>query len=338
MKRAKQLFDRIPERNNLLLAVQRALRGKRSKADAIDYIANMDENLNTLAGQIRCGDVATGAAIQFTIYDPKERLITAPCFSERVMHHAIMNVCEPAFEQRLIHHSYACRVGKGQFAALDAAATFARKHTWFLKMDVRKYFDSIPKAQLVTGLQRVFAEPRVVRLFTAVLHGHQPGQDRGLPIGSLISQHCANFYLNTVDRHVTQKEGLGAYVRYMDDFVVWSQDKGRLVELGEILRGVLASIGLQFKATPWLNRTTHGMDFLGHRVYHDRVTLNRRSRVRFTQRIRSVMADWAAGVIPEIDAQKRSVALCAFTQHFSDASFRNRGMEDSGGVPMGPTA
>lgn len=125
MKSAKGLFDRIPQRENLLLASQKALRGKRRKVDARTFVAGLEENLNRLGQEIRTGQISSGVCSQFTIYDPKERLITAPCFAERVLHHAIMNVCEPAFERRLIHHSYACRKGKGQFAVLAAASVSA---------------------------------------------------------------------------------------------------------------------------------------------------------------------------------------------------------------------
>jgi RNA-directed DNA polymerase len=337
MRRAKRLFDQIPERENLVLAVQKALRGKRSKGDARAFVARLDENLNALAEQLRSGRVRVGRATQFTIYDPKERLITAPCFAERVLHHAVMNVCEPAFEKRLIFHSYACRKGKGHFAALEAARRFAAGHAWFLKMDLRKYFDSIPKALLLERLGRVFAEKRLLDLFESILLAYRPGEACGLPIGSLISQHGANLYLDAVDRHVTERLGCGANVRYMDDFVVWGQDKERLKRVGRELGDVLETLGLQFKQEPYLNRTTHGMDFLGHRVFQRRVMLNRRSRARFVNRLRGVVDDLERGVTSEAQAQCRSTALCVFTRHFSSAGFRRRALVAFGCAPLAPT-
>jgi RNA-directed DNA polymerase len=338
MRRAKRLFDQIPERDNLLLAVQKALRGKRSKGDARAFVARLDENLNALAEQLRSGQVQVGRATQFTIYDPKERLITAPCFAERVLHHAVMNVCEPEFEKRLIFHSYACRKGKGQFAALAAARRFAAGHGWFLKMDVRKYFDSIPKALLLERLGRVFAEKRLLDLFESILLAYRPGEACGLPIGSLISQHCANLYLDAVDRHVTERLGCGAYVRYMDDFVVWGKDKRHLLAVRREMEVVLESQGLVFKQEPFLNRTGHGMDFLGHRVLAGGVGLNRRSRVRFKAKLKGVEAALNAGEMTEGEAQTRMTALCAFTERFGGASFRRRAMVGIGSALLAPTA
>lgn len=338
MRRAKQLFDRIPERANLLLAVQKALRGKRSKGDAKSYIARLDENLNDLAGQLRSGDVKVGVCTEFTIYDPKERLITAPCFAERVLHHAIMNVCEPEFENRFIHHTYACRRGKGQFAALAAASRFAGGREWFLKSDVRKYFESVPKAGLMNRLDRVFAEDRLLELFSKILHAHRSGDERGLPIGSLISQHCANLYLDPIDRHATSVIHCGSYVRYMDDFVAWSDRKDDLKTMRSALGAELERLGLQFKIEPFLNRTRHGMDFLGHRIFSDRVILNRRSRLRFTERLNHLNADLVAGRVDEREAQFRAEALCAFTEPYGGATFRRRAMFEHGCVPQARTA
>jgi RNA-directed DNA polymerase len=338
MRRAKQLFDQILERSNLESAVLKALRGKRRKADARAYLARLDENLDQLAEHLRTGTVRVGVCTEFTIHDPKERLITAPCFAERVLHHAIMNICEPEFERRLIHHSYACRRGKGQFAAIAAARKFAGANEWFLKADVRKYFESIPKAGVMRRLVGVFAETELLELFSQILHAHRPGSASGLPIGSLISQHCANLYLDPIDRHVTAALRCGAYVRYMDDFVVWSDRKEILKSVRSTLGEQLALLGLQYKGEPFLNRTRHGMDFLGHRVYDTRVTLNRSSRRRFIHRMRGLVADLRGGCLSEAEAQSRATALCAFTEHFGGASFRRGAMVRDGCQPEARTA
>jgi hypothetical protein len=107
MKRAGKLFDAIAAWENLRQATAKALRGKRSKTDARAFVANLDANLKRLRDQLLSNDVRLGRFHQFTIHDPKERLITAPCFEERVLHHAILNVCEPVFERWLIFDTYA---------------------------------------------------------------------------------------------------------------------------------------------------------------------------------------------------------------------------------------
>jgi len=118
MKRMGNLFERIVERDNLRLAFSKALRGKRDRLDARAFASTLDENLRRAADDVASGTFPLGRCRQFVIHDPKERVITAPCFAERVLHHAIMNVCEPVFERWLIHDTYACRIGRGRVAAV----------------------------------------------------------------------------------------------------------------------------------------------------------------------------------------------------------------------------
>ena len=131
------LLPRIVERENLRWAVYRALRGKRDRPDARAFVADLESKLRRMADEVWSGTIPLGRSTQFTIHDPKKRIITAPCFAERVLHHAIMNVCEPVFERFLIDDTYACRIGKGRVAALHRAVprvgSFARmcyKNLW----------------------------------------------------------------------------------------------------------------------------------------------------------------------------------------------------------------
>lgn len=142
MKRASGLWEAILDRDNLRLAVHKALRGKRSRDEVRVYLAALDSRIDEMAVQLRDGTFPVGRCHQFIRHDPKERLITAPCFAERVMHHALMNVCEPVFERLLIPDTYACRQGKGRDRALARARHYADRFGWFLKLDIRKYFDS----------------------------------------------------------------------------------------------------------------------------------------------------------------------------------------------------
>ena len=136
-------MERVLDRENLREAYARAARGKRTKRDAAAFGERLEENLAELASELAAGTYEVGPYHQFTIFDPKERTITAPCFRDRVLHHALTLVCEPVFERFLIADTFACRRGKGREAAVERARYFARRYPWFLKLDVRKYFDSI---------------------------------------------------------------------------------------------------------------------------------------------------------------------------------------------------
>jgi hypothetical protein len=325
MKRVGNLFEAIPERENLRLAVCRALRGKRASPEARLFTANLEQNLKRMAEELHAGTIEVGRFHQFVIYDPKERIITAPCFRERVLHHAIINVCEPHFERWLIPDSYACRKNKGRVKALERAGEYARQYGWFLKLDIRKYFDSVPHDRLLGRLAQRFKDRRLLELFARIVRSFRGNIGCGLPIGSLTSQHFANFYLGWFDRYAKEQLRIPGYVRYMDDMAFWSNDKEdlkRALSCGEVY--LREELGLALKPSPYLNRTTHGMEFLGCRVFAHHRTLNRRSRVRFRRRLGRLEDSYHAGVIDEHQLQAQATSLVAFTRSAGVSSWRFR--------------
>lgn len=330
MKRATGLFDQIHQLENLRIATARAMRGKRARLEVRRFLARLDENLMDLSLRIREGNLVLGELNQFVIHDPKKRLISAPCFRERVLHHAVMNVCEPVLEAFAIRDSYACRVGGGQFAALARARHFSRRTGYFLKLDVRRYFESIPKVVLITKLERRFRERRLVSLLENIVRSFEPEIPHGLPIGSLTSQHFANFYLGFLDRFVKEHLRIRGYVRYMDDFVLWHDDRallhgvaGSLAEFSDV------ELGLSLKP-PIINPVTTGMDFLGHRVFPDGIRLNRRSRRRYRIRVSRIMQEMDSGKITEREGQERLLSTTAFTSKATCATWRKRVLFGSG--------
>ncbi len=329
MKRARNLFERIPDWENLLDATHRALRGKRRRRDAQLFVADLEAELSRLTVELRSGTYCGSGFRQFVIHDPKRRVISAPPFRDRVAHHAIMNVCEPELERFQIHHSYACRVGKGTRAALHAAQSMARRHPegFWMKMDIRAYFDSVSHARLLMLLERRFVEWDLLSLFRAVVQGFETSPGRGLPIGSLVSQHFANFYLAHLDHEVTRRMGFGDYVRYMDDFVIWHRDKAQLREAGRHTADFLArELDLSLKRAPMLQRVALGMDFLGFRIFPNRLVPSRITKRRVRKKLARIDADHVQGRDPERLYQARLLAVFArlLWPEVSSRHFRER--------------
>ena len=191
MRRAGNLYVRICDPDNLREAFLKARRGKSSRPDVMAYVANLDANLADLRRRLENRDWAIGDYRYFTVFDPKERTICAAPFSERVLHHAVMNVCEPLFEKWQTDASHACRKGRGLDSALAAARRNARRNGWHLKLDVRKYFDSIPHDRLLGRHGRRFQDPDLMALFAAILDTYgirrpasAPSPDGGLETAS----------------------------------------------------------------------------------------------------------------------------------------------------------
>ncbi len=310
MRRILIRIEDVADRANLVEAFRLASRGKRHRPDQRAFAARLDAELDALRQGILVGDLPLGQARRFLIHDPKRRAIHAPVFRERVLHHALMRPLAPVLERRLCDHSYACRAGGGQFAALDTAQRRAIAHPWFLKLDVRSYFDSIPHDGVLARLARVVKGAAVLALVERIVRSHGRA-GRGLPIGALTSQHLANLYLEPLDRLVQEELGAGGYVRYMDDLLLWGECPWQLARWHRALVAGAADLGLAFKP-PQIARSAAGMDALGWRVYPGWRRLDRRSRRRLTRRWRALDTAWVLGGISEADASERMGAALAW--------------------------
>jgi hypothetical protein len=241
------------------------------------------------------------------------------------LHHAVINVCEPVFERWLIADTFACRRGKGRLAALHRARQFAGRFSFFLKMDIRQYFASISHEILGARLERLFQDRRLLALLHRIIASFDSAPGRGLPIGSLTSQHFANFYLGWFDRFAKESLRCRGYVRYMDDMALWAETAWELKDrLAAATTYLKEDLGLLLKPDPYINRVGHGMDFLGCRVFPEYTILNRRSRVRFQRKLRRLEAAHLAGRLDEQSLQQRSLALIAFTRTPGLSSWRFR--------------
>jgi len=151
VKTYKNLYPELITFENLYLAYRQARKGKRSKAPVADFELNYEPNLLNLQEELRSLTYKPGAYHNFTIYEPKQRLVSAAPFRDRVVHHALCRVIEPIWEARFHYHSYACRVGKGTHAALDQAHQWVRRYPYVFHGDIVKYFPSIDH-QILMGL------------------------------------------------------------------------------------------------------------------------------------------------------------------------------------------
>lgn len=313
MKRAGNLLGRIAEPENLRLAYLKAARGKRGKAEAIQFAARLDENLRALRGQILAVEPDVGHYHFFTVHEPKERTICAASFPERVLQHALMNVCEPVWERFAIFDSYACRTGKGLHRAVRRAQEFASRFPWHLKLDIRKYFDSIPHEPLLRLLERRIKDKAVLRMVAAIVGTYSAAPGRGLPIGNLLSQHLANFYLGHLDHWIKETLRVRGYVRYMDDFILWADDKAGLQGHLKAICGFLAvELQLDLKDNVQLNRSARGVPFLGFRIFPRRLTLGPHARRRFARKVCGYEKEYLEGNWSEADLQRHAGALLSY--------------------------
>jgi len=230
VKREQELFEQIACFKNLLFASKKAFRRKQNKGVVQEFCFDLEYELLGLKQELTQGTYKPRSYRTFEVREPKVRKICSSHFRDRVVHHAICNILEPIFEKRLISDTYACRVGRGLHVAVKRCQFFTTKNTYFLKCDIRKFFETIDHGVLKILLRRLIKDKRVLSLLDQVIDHAVPGYEisKGLPIGNLTSQHFANLYLGELDHFLKDRLRVKSYLRYMDDFFLFSQDKESL--------------------------------------------------------------------------------------------------------------
>lgn len=324
MKRASHLIEKIAETENLFFAFYKAAKTKHACAEVVEYTRNLDNNLKTLQTQLIAGNVPVGNYHYFKIYDPKERTICAASFNERVVHHAIMNVCHPFFEKHLIFDSYATRPGKGTYAALEKAKKAVKNYAWVAKLDIRKYFDNISHEVLKLKLRRLFKDDFLLKLFESIINSYCTMPGKGIPIGNLTSQYFANHYLSSADHFAKEHLQIPVYLRYMDDMLLFENDKEVLKRKVEnFCNYIETTMFLNFKPQ-FLHRTVKGLSFLGYKLLSGEVKLNSASKNRFKKKITMYYKLLNNYVWCQKKFSRHALPLIAFTDFAAAKSFRKK--------------
>ena len=333
MKRAGNLMSRIAHSDNLCEAFLRAARGKGDRREVQVYRENILERTSHLSEELLDGSFQWGDYHRFTIYDPKKRTICAAPFRDRVVMHAMMRICHPVFEQYQIYDSYASRIDKGVYKALDRVQQYARRYEWFLKLDFVHYFDSIDHKVMAAQLARLFKDPFLLQYLQAQLDGYEVSPGRGLPIGNLTSQYMANHYLSVGDHYLKEQLRVPAMVRYMDDIIIFAHTKEQLATYCHQYT-VYATEHLHLELHPPVcNRVARGVPFLGYVVYPSRVHLAQRSRHRFRRKLQALSSAYEDRQMDEQKYRERMTALYAFTLHADSFAFRRKILEQQGALP-----
>jgi len=324
MKRYGALLPQIVDYQNLRLAWLKALRGKRKSNGALLFSRNIDINIEKIKTRLQSDNPEWGNYRSFTITDPKERIISAAPFPVRVMHHAIMNILEPCFERQFIHHTYACRKGKGTHAAVLYAFHCGKAKGWFVKLDVRKYFDSIDHQVVKYQISRLIKDTKLLSHLTFLIDSYHTQPGKGLPIGNLTSQFFANLYLSGLDHYILEQLKPTGYVRYMDDFVLWSDSKSDLkFMLSKVEAYCLENLKLNLKPAI-LGQSTDGLPFLGFQIRSQGIYLLQKSKNRMKKGAIAIERELDSGLINENKAAERAISMTAAVLLARCRSFRGK--------------
>ncbi|UCD83479.1 MAG: RNA-dependent DNA polymerase [Deltaproteobacteria bacterium] len=340
-KTFKNIYPKITDFQNLLLAARRAQKGKRYRESTLIFNFDLEANLFRLQEQLKSKTYKHGPYKDFIVRDSKKRLISAAPYRDRVIHHAVINIIEPLFDRGFIHDTYACRRGKGTHAALFRYRHFLKRYKYVLKCDIRKYFQSIDHQILLQKLARKLSDRDTLLLLAEIIesrsfneqppHIYYPGDDlftpferkRGIPVGNLTSQFFANLYLNDFDHWIKEDLRAGAYIRYVDDFCIFGNEKSYLNELRSLIEEYLLGLRLSIhKGKSRVHTVKEGIEFLGFRHLPERARIRRENVRRFIARMKRMQNEYAEG---SISLSKVGASVNSWISHASYAdSYRLR--------------
>lgn len=300
-KRIGFLYEQLCDRELIRTAIIVGSRGKRKRRDVKCVMKDVDryvEKMYSIVSEHRFVPTPPKAK---HIIDPssgKERIISiVPFFPDGMMHQMLVMVMKDTLMRGMYPYSCASIPGHGTKYAADyvkRALKHRRKTKYCLKLDIRKFYPSIPIPHLMDELRHKIKDEQFLAIVEAVV---SQGADNGLGIGYYINQWLANFYLESLDHYITTLDGVNYYVRYMDDMVLLGTNKKKLHRAKSAIEMFLRErLNLQLKDN-WqvFPVDSRGIDFVGYRFYHDHITLRRRNFLKFVRQCRRIKKRIALG-------------------------------------------
>lgn len=339
-KTYKNLWNDLISFENLLLASQKAQKGKRFKSYTAQFNLNIEKELFKLQRELQDKAYTPGRYSEFIIYEPVKRLISAAPYRDRVVHHALCNIIEPIFERTFIYDTYANRKGKGTHRAIERFQAYMQKYKYVLKCDIKKYFPSIDHEILRDILQKKIADKGALWLIETIIKSSNLQESdcdyfeednlfipverrKGLPIGNLTSQFFGNVYLNGFDHFIKDELGCSAYLRYVDDFAVFCNDKNELWEIKARMDKYFQKLRLKLHSKKTrVFSVKNGCEFLGFYIYPHLRKVKKTNVRLFEKRLKGMQMAFKKGGITLDEIQKSVQGWIAHSCHANSYRLR----------------
>lgn len=295
------LLGQVATFENLMLAYKSCRKGKKETVGDQKFFTNYPERILEIQEQLLNGTYEWGQYREFYVIDPKKRLIMAAPFKDRIVHHAIYRIVSPFVEQDLTDAVCACRIGKGNRYAVLMLAQYLKENKnmttrYAIKLDVKQYFPSINHTVLFQELLSVLPDVSLAPLLWSVIVSHKKYAERGagIPIGNLTSQLFANFYLSAVDKKICDSLGLkykfekgssSFFIRYMDDFLIISDEKSLVCKTSKVAILHSHARGLDIPIYKRMHLSGDPIPFLGYLVSCNGITPLARNKRKIKRKL-----------------------------------------------------
>lgn len=351
MEKHTHVFERFATYDNMYDGYLLARKHKRYNDNVLEYSANLEENLIDSVNQLQWKTYEPGPLHPFYEYFPKVRLIHSAPFRDRVINCAAYNVLWPIYSKSFYEHSYGSVPGKGNLAAaLQLQAWLklvARKPgDWVIgKMDIAKFFFRVPVDVQMRELMRPLDDPDMAWFLDKAVHSD--GRPFGLPVdctdvttaerisgigmqvGSLISQTTANVVLTPLDHYIKRDLGVDYFIRCMDDMILLAPSKADAwVAIGAVDDFLRERLGLQLNQKTAVMPIDAGVEFVGRRVWPEKMELRRTTTLQMKQHLNYVQKHYATGELSYEYAHDVIVSYLGLMKHTNNDALREQVLED----------
>jgi retron-type reverse transcriptase len=200
---------------------------------------------------------------------------------------------------------------------------------YVLQADIAKYFPSIHHDTMMDILARTIRDKDVLWLCCMVIK--RSGFDyRGIPVGALTSQLFANIYLDQLDHYIKDDLGVKFYARYMDDFVIISNDKQQLRDLlGRIEQFLQDRLHLDLNPKTDIFPVSRGIDFCGYRVWPSHILPRKRIMKRARKALGLLARLCSSGRIPLSKYRDGIMSFLGYAKHCDSNDAVNHILQES---------
>lgn len=305
MKRAGNLFESWCNVENFYEALKEVKKGKTLHDTFIAFERKIARHIEDLVNEIKNGTYKPMPYRSFRVYEPKERIISAPHLRDRVVQHALMRVIKKPIDNRFIAQNFACRVGKGTHSCSKLLVKYLRNFEdgYCLKIDISKFFYEINREVLLSKIKRIIKCKKSLVVINKFVYDND--EIKGIPIGNLTSQLFANLMLNDLDHFIKRTLKCKYYLRYMDDMIILDNNKDKLHYIFKEVTQVIENSKLRLNPKSGIFQIKQGVDFVGYRTWKNKRLIRKQSLFRIRKSLKK-------------DCNKNRV--CSFLAHSKDTN------------------
>lgn len=261
-------FDRVISFDALHKGLRKSRRNVMWKDSVAGYTLDALKNTVKLREELLDGSYEISKYQRFMVYEPKKREIVATRFRDRQFQRSLCDlILYKDMTRGFIHDNCACQIGKGVDFALDRLEAHLRKYYrkhgrdgWVLKCDIHHFFPETPHESAKAAVRKRVKDDRAYAAAARIIDSF--GGDRGIGLGSQVSQLVELAVLDDIDHYIKERLRIRHYIRYMDDFILIHEDREVLENALEVIRAMVEDLGLQLNKKTQIFPLKQGIMFL----------------------------------------------------------------------------